>query len=151
MNERQLELEEKAQKEEAEKMDAMKALENRIEESKNEMDAYDALDTIQAQQRKTMNLDPEEALSIVRNREEKQTKLEQEVKVEKDEEDDKELEEALRQKQEEALKKEDERIKNLFSKPSSQVPSNNKGSNVLQVVPKKKKKAKRATVSLVPY
>ena len=151
MNERQLELQEKAQKEEAEKMDAMKALENRIEESKNEMDAYDALDTIQAQQRKTMNLDPEEALSIVRNREEKQTKLEQEVKVEKDEEDDKELEEALRQKQEEALKKEDERIKNLFSKPSSQVPSNNKGSNVLQVVPKKKKKAKRATVSLVPY
>ena len=115
------------------------------------MDAYDALDTIQAQQRKTMNLDPEEALSIVRNREEKQTKLEQEVKVEKDEEDDKELEEAIRQKQEEALKKEDERLKNLFSKPSSQVPSNNKGNNGLQVVPKKKKKAKRAAVSLVPY
>ena len=150
MNERQLELKEKEQREEAEKMDAMKALENRIEESKNEMDAYDAIDTIQAQQRKTMNLDPEEALSIVRNREEKQSKLEHDVKVEKNEEDDKELEEAIKRQKEEALKKEDERLKSLFSKSSSKVVSNSPGPNVLQVVPKKKK-AKRAAVSLVPY
>ena len=149
MNERQLELEEKRLLEEAEGIDAIKALENRTEESKHEMDIYDALDTLQAQQRRTMNTDPEEALSIIRSREETKKQAEMQSQQEKKEDMEKELSEAIKRRQEEALKKSEEYISNIFSKPSKPASSKNSHLPHIKVVPRKKKSSAKPVISVL--
>lgn len=118
-NERQLELEDKAKAEAAENMDAIQELENRTEESKREMDIYDALDLLQAKQRKTMNADPEEALEVIRKREREKEKEEKRKQIEDDENDEKELRELLKKKREEEDAKNEASYANLF-KPKTQ-------------------------------
>lgn len=159
-NERQQELEEKKQLEEAEEMDAIKALENRTEESRREMDIYDALDTLQEQQRKTMNTDPEEALEILRKKEESKKKAEEKEKqVEVNSEDEKEYQNLLKQKKDEEEEVKDLSFKNAFSQPKQVKKPAEKGLGILpngmKLCVKKKKPAEKKTeqkkVSLVGY
>ena len=100
-------------------MDAIQELENRTEESKREMDIYDALDLLQAKQRKTMNADPEEALEVIRKREREKEKEEKRKQIEDDENDEKELSELLKKKREEEDAKNEASYANLF-KPKTQ-------------------------------
>lgn len=100
LNERQQEMEDQRKREEAESMDAIKALENRTEEMKREMDIYDSLDLVLAQTRKTMNTDPETAIDILRQRDEKKKKKEEEAaKVELENKDKKEMGRVLASKE----------------------------------------------------
>lgn len=152
-NERQLELEDKAKAEAAENMDAIQELENRTEESKREMDIYDALDLLQAKQRKTMNADPEEALEVIRRREREKEKEEKRKQIEDDENDEKELRELLKKKREEEDAKNEASYANLF-KPKTQevkVLPNPPLKNGLKLMKKKKTEPKKATLGLVAY
>lgn len=153
-NERQLELEDKAKAEEAENMDAIQELENRTEESKREMDIYDALDTLQAQQRKTMNADPEEALEVIRKREQMKEKEKERKQLEDDENDEKELKEYLQKKREEEETKKESSYMNLFTQKPAEVkvlPSTAPKSGMRLVVKKKKTEPKKVMKGLVAY
>lgn len=152
-NERQLEMEEKKQLEEAEEMDAIKALENRTEESRREMDIYDALDTLQEQQRKTMNTDPEEALEIVRKREALKKRMEERQKhLEEDSEDEREFQNVLKQKKDNEEEQKDLSFKNAFSQINKSVSQKKATEKAVSVLPngmkisvKKKKKQDQKT------
>lgn len=162
-NERQLELEEKKQLEEAEELDAIKALENRTEESRREMDIYDALDTLQEQQRKTMNTDPEEALEMIRRKEEMKRKMEEKQKrLEEDSEDEKEFQNVLKEKKAREEETKELSFKNAFSQvqPTNKQKNSEKGIAVLpngmKLSVKKKKTGEKKTepkkvTSLVGY
>ena len=147
-NERQLEMEEKKQQEEAEEMDAIKVLENRTEESRREMDIYDALDTLQEQQRKSMNTDPEEALEIIRKKEELRKKMEEKQKhLEEDSEDEREFQDILKKKNELEEEKKDESYKNAFAQVNKNNSQKSSATQKITVLPngmklavKKKKK-----------
>lgn len=155
-NERQQEMEEKKQLEETEEMDAIKALENRTEESRREMDIYDALDTLQEQQRKTMNTDPEEALEIIRKKEELKKKTEEQRKMEADSEDEKEFQQLIKQKKEDEEEIQDSAFKNAFAQ-SKQTKKTAVSvlPNGIKLCLKKKKPAEKKTeqkkISLVGY
>ena len=96
LNERQLELEEQRLQEEAGAVDTIKALENRTEELRREMDIYDTLDMVLAQTRKSMNVDPDEAIEILRQRAlKKKKKEEEEAEAEQEKQDQEELKEYL--------------------------------------------------------
>jgi singapore isolate B (sub-type 7) whole genome shotgun sequence assembly, scaffold_11 len=145
LNERQQEMEDQRKREEAESMDAIKALENRTEEMKREMDIYDSLDLVLAQTRKTMNTDPEAAIDILRQRDEKKKKKEEEAaKVELENKDKEEMEEFLRAKKEEEIASKEDLFVNAFAKrkelpkPSQKRDAPTPGG--VKVVMKKKKK-----------
>ena len=117
LNERQLELEEQRQQQEAGAIDTIKALENRTEELRREMDIYDSLDMVLAQTRKSMNTDPEEAIEILRQRElRKKKKEEEEEEAEQGKRDQEALTEYLAIKREHEKNEEDHAFSNAFSK-----------------------------------
>ena len=132
-------MEDKAKAEAAENMDAIQDLENRAEESKREMDIYDALDLLQAKQRKTMNADPEEALEVIRKREREKEKEEKRKQLEDDENDEKELRELLKKKKEEEEEKKDMSYANLFKPKVKEVKvlSNPQLKNGMKLMKKK--------------
>ena len=148
LNERQLELEEKRQQEEAGAIDTIKALEIRTEELRKEMDIYDSLDMVLAQTRKSMNTDPEEAIMIIRQRElMKKKKEEEEAEAEQRKRDQEELTEYRAKKREYEKEEEDNAFSNAFSKkrdvtkPSSSetAKKSTPGPKKVKLVIKKKK------------
>ena len=145
LNERQQEMEDQRKKEEAESMDAIKALENRTEEMKREMDIYDSLDLVLAQTRKTMNTDPEDAIDILRQREERKKKKEEEAaQAELENKDKEEMQEFLRAKKEEEIASKEDLFANAFAKrkelPKSSQKRDSPASGGVKVAIKKKKK-----------
>ena len=109
------------------------------------MDIYDSLDLVLAQTRKTMNTDPEAAIDILRQRDEKKKKKEEEAaKVELENKDKEEMEEFLRAKKEEEIASKEDLFVNAFAKrkelpkPSQKRDAPTPGG--VKVVMKKKKK-----------
>jgi len=157
LNERQQELEDQRKKEEAESMDAIKALENQTEEMKREMDIYDSLDLILAQTRKTMNTDPEDAIEILRQREKikKQKELEAE-EVERETKDQEELQDYLKAKKDQEIQDSENAFINAFAKiPKASVKrcsEETKGSAGIDAPPSKGHKVvlKKKKVVIIP-
>ena len=113
------------------------------------MDIYDALDTLQEQQRKSMNTDPEEALEIIRKKEELRKKMEEKQKhLEEDSEDEREFQDILKKKNELEEEKKDESYKNAFAQVNKNNSQKSSATQKITVLPngmklavKKKKKA----------
>ncbi|KAK8815359.1 hypothetical protein WA158_003571 [Blastocystis sp. Blastoise] len=131
--------EDKEKEEEIKQQDSIKDLENRMEESKRDLNILDALDGIQAYNQQYKNVDADEVIQKLKEKDEK--KLNKDIK-DIDEEINKEFEENQKKKELEAKKAKSvsDTISFDFSVPSkSSVPKEKSNMTKKPILIKKKK------------